>query len=294
MSYGFDYQGKLMRPPSEADSILIQVTLGCSHNKCAFCNAYNDKKLFAIKPEATLTKDFAFAKDNCRRQNRVFLMDGDALIIPHKRLVWILEQIKIHLPWVTRVSLYANGKGVRSKTDAQLRELASLGLTMAYFGVESGHAPTLQWIQKGSTAEQLITAGQRLEAAGIEASVTLLLGIAGRANSLAHAKATAELLNKMQPSYMGTLSVIPMPGTKLMQEMEAGRFELPTPQEILLELKTLIENIDLPKGIFRANHASNYLSIKTTFPHGKAAALKTLEAALAGDIDLKPEWFRAL
>ena len=129
---GFDYQGNLMRPPSEHDSILIQATVGCSHNKCAFCNAYRDKRPFIIKPQETILRDLAFASKYCRRQSRVFLMDGDALIIPQKRLVWTLEQIREKLPWVTRVGLYANGKSIRAKSDADLRELASLGLGIAY------------------------------------------------------------------------------------------------------------------------------------------------------------------
>lgn len=291
---GFDYQGNLMRPPSEADSILIQATLGCSHNKCAFCNAYRDKRLFAIKPRETILRDLAFAARCCRRQTRVFLMDGDALIMPQKRLVWTLEQIREKLPWVTRVGLYANGKSVRSKSDAELRELAALGLGIAYFGVESGDDETLRRIRKGSTAEQLIREGRRLEDAGIANSVTVLLGIAGTERSLEHARATGRVLTAMDPSYVGALSVIVMPGTELAREQDAGTFTLPAPLDLLRELHEMVEYTDLSHGLFRANHASNYLPLKITYPDGKAAGLKTIEAALAGEIRLKPEWFRAL
>lgn len=291
---GFDYQGNLMRPPSEADSILIQATLGCSHNKCAFCNAYRDKRLFAIKPQETILRDLAFAAKRCRRQTRVFLMDGDALIMPQKRLVWTLEQIHEKLPWVTRVGLYANGKSVRSKSDAELRELAALGLGIAYFGVESGDDETLRRIRKGSTSEQLIREGRRLEDAGIAASVTVLLGIAGTERSLEHARATGRVLTAMDPSYVGALSVIVMPDTELAREQDAGTFVLPSPLELLRELHEMVEYTDLSHGLFRANHASNYLPLKITYPDGKAAGLKTIEAALAGEIRLKPEWFRAL
>lgn len=291
---GFDYQGNLMRPPSEHDSILIQATLGCSHNKCAFCNAYRDKRLFGIKPRETILRDLAFAARHCRRQTRVFLMDGDALIMPQKRLVWTLEQIREKLPWVTRVGLYANGKSVRGKTDEELRELARLGLGIAYFGVESGDDVTLKRINKGSTAEQLIREGRRLEDAGIANSVTVLLGIAGRERSLEHARATGRVLTAMDPSYVGALSVIVMPGTPLAQAQAEGSFDLPAPMELMAELREMVEYTDLSRGLFRANHASNYLPLKITYPEGKAAALKTIDAALAGEISLKPEWFRAL
>lgn len=292
--HGFDYQGNLMRPPSEHDSILIQATLGCSHNKCAFCNAYRDKRLFSIKPQETILRDLAFAAKYCRRQSRVFLMDGDALIMPQKRLVWTLEQIREKLPWVTRVGLYANGKSVRNKTDADLRELARLGLGIAYFGVESGDDVTLARINKGSTADQLIREGRRLEDAGIPASVTVLLGIGGRERSLEHARATGRVLTAMDPSYVGALSVIVMPHTPLAESLERGAFQLPDPMELMQELREMIAHTDMTHGLFRSNHASNYLSLKISYPEGKAAALKTVDAALAGDIALKPEWSRAL
>ncbi len=291
---GFDYQGNLMRPPSEADSILIQATLGCSHNKCTFCNAYRDKKIFGIKPQETILRDLAFAARHCRRQTRVFLMDGDVLIMPQKRLVWILEQIREKLPQVTRVGLYANGKSVRNKTDAELRQLAELGLGIAYFGVESGDDLTLRRINKGSSAAQLIREGRRLEDAGIANSVTVLLGIAGRERSLEHARATGRVLTAMDPSYVGALSVIVMAGTELAQEQAAGTFVLPQPMELLAELREMVEYTDLSHGLFRANHASNYLPLKITYPEGKAEGLGIIDAALAGEIRLKPEWFRAL
>ncbi len=293
-SEGFDYQGDIMRPPSEHDSILIQATVGCSHNKCAFCNAYRDKRPFVIKPQETLLKDFAFAAKYCRRQSRVFLMDGDALIIPQKRLVWILEQIREKLPWVTRVGLYANGKSIRMKSDADLRELARLGLGIAYLGVESGDNVTLKRICKGSTAEQLIQEGRRLEDAGIAASVTVLLGIAGRERSHIHAQETGRVLTAMDPSYVGALSVIVMPDTPLAAQQVRGEFVMPSPHELLYELRKMVVHTDLSHGLFRANHASNYLPLKISYPGGKDAGLRTIDAAIQGKIDLKPEWYRVL
>lgn len=291
---GFDYQGNIMRPPSEHESILIQATVGCSHNKCAFCNAYRDKRPFVIKAPEIILHDLDFASRYCRRQTRVFLMDGDALVMPQKRLVWTLERIREKLPWVTRVGIYANGKSVRGKTDAELRELAELGLGIAYFGVESGDDVTLKRICKGSTAEQLLREGRRLEEAGIAASVTVLLGIGGQERSLEHARATGRLLTAMDPSYVGALSVIIMRGTPLAEEAAKGIFQLPEPVELIRELREMVASTDLSHGLFCSNHASNYLSLKITYPGGKEEALHTLDAALAGDIPLKPEWFRAL
>lgn len=283
-----------MRPPSEHDSILIQATVGCSHNKCAFCNAYRDKHPFIIKSPEIILRDLDFASRYCRRQTRVFLMDGDALIMPQKRLVWTLEQIQEKLPWVRRVGLYANRKSVCGKTDAELRELARLGLGIAYFGVESGDDVTLKRICKGSTAEQLLREGRRLEEAGITNSATVLLGIGGRERSLEHARATGHLLSAMDPSYVGALSVIVMPGTPLAEDVAKGIFQLPEPLDLMRELRELVAYTELSHGLFCSNHASNYLALKIVYPGGKEAALQTIDAALAGDIPLKPEWFRAL
>jgi len=290
---GFDYQGLIIRPPSEADSILLQVTLGCSHNKCTFCGTYKDKR-FAIKDEETVLQDLAFAQKYCRRQDRVFLMDGDALIIPQKRLVWLLDQIREKLPWVRRVGAYANHKSIKMKSDEDLAQLKSKGLGILYYGVESGDDETLQRIRKGATAESLIVQGRRVIEAGITLSVTVLLGIAGRERSLEHARATGELLSKMDPDFVGALTVMVIPGTPLAEEQAAGRWTLPSPREILVELGEMVRTTRLSQGLFFSNHASNYLPLKIRYPDGQAQALKLIDAALSGRLALKPEWMRAL
>jgi len=290
---GFDYQGLIIRPPSEADSILLQVTLGCSHNKCTFCGTYNDKR-FAIKDEETVLQDLAFAQKYCRRQDRVFLMDGDALIIPQKRLVWLLDQIREKLPWVRRVGTYANHKSIKMKSDEDLAQLKSKGLGILYYGVESGDDETLQRIRKGATAESLIVQGRRVIEAGITLSVTVLLGIAGRERSLEHARATGELLSKMDPDFVGALTVMVIPGTPLAEEQAAGRWTLPSPREILVELGEMVRTTRLSQGLFFSNHASNYLPLKIRYPDGQAQALQLIDAALSGRLALKPEWMRAL
>jgi len=291
---GFDYVGHVMRPPSEHDSILIQAAIGCSHNRCTFCNAYRDKPLFRIKDKAIVLNDLAYAARHCRHMPRVFLMDGDALILPQKHLVWILEQIREQLPWVTRVGLYANAKSIRMKSDEELNALRELGLGIAYLGVESGDDVTLRRIDKGSDAATLIEQGRRLEAAGIAASITVLLGIAGPERSLEHARETGRVLTAMDPSYVGALSVMVAPGTPLHDEMERGAFQVPGPYDVLRELREMVEHTDLSRGMFMSNHASNYLPLRVVYPDGKAGALRAIDAALNGQINLRPEWYRAL
>jgi radical SAM superfamily enzyme YgiQ (UPF0313 family) len=290
---GFDYQGFVIRPPSEAHSILIQVTLGCSHNKCTFCGTYKDKR-FAIKSDDIILRDLTFAQKHCRRQDRVFLMDGDVMVIPQKRLVWILEKIREMLPWVKRVGVYANSKSVKMKSDEDLRQLKELGLGIAYYGVESGDDVVLEKICKGGDHAKLVEQGRRIIEAGMKISVTVLLGIGGRERSLEHARETGRLLTEMDPDYVGALTVMVIPGTPLADEMDQGRFTLMEPPEILQELREMIAHTDLSKGMFFSNHASNYLPIKVRYPDGKDKALEVIDAALDGRVGLKPEWMRAL
>ena len=290
---GFDYQGFVMRPPSEADSILIQLTLGCSHNKCNFCNAYKDKR-FALKPQEILERDIAFAERRCQRQNRLFLMDGDALAAPQERWEWMLEQIRTRLPWVTRVGTYANSKSVKHKTDEQLATLQKMGLGIAYYGVESGDDETLAWMDKGADSQRLIEQALRLKAAGIRLSITVLLGIAGPERSLEHARATGRLLTAIDPEYVGALTVMVMPDTPLEAALNSGAFRLPSPQEALAELREMVACTNLSNGLFMSNHASNYLPVRIQYPHGKESALRQLDAAVEGTTHLRSEWMRRL
>lgn len=290
---GMHYEGSCIRPPSEAYSILLQVTLGCSHNKCAFCGSYKDKR-FGIKDENTILSDILFASRYMKRQDRLFLMDGDALIIPQKRLTWILDRIKEHLPWVRRVGTYANAKSVKMKSPEELAELREKGLGIAYLGVESGDEEILKEINKGTGAQNLIAMGRKVKEAGIKLSVTVLLGIAGQERSLRHAKATGELLIAMDPNYIGALTVMLVPGTPLYEDYREGRFRLMEEREILMELREMIVHTNLTRGLFFSNHASNYLPIKARLPKGKQEALDMIDSALRGEIGLRPEWSRGL
>lgn len=290
---GMHYEGTIIRPPSEALSILLQVTLGCSHNKCTFCGTYKDKR-FTIKDDQTIMADIRFASKYMGNQHRLFLMDGDGLIIPQRKLVWILEMIKEHLPWVRRVGAYANAKSVKMKSDEDLLELKEKGLGILYLGVESGDNQTLRKVCKGTMAENLIKQGQRIKAAGIKLSVTVLLGIAGRANSLKHARATGRLLSAMDPNYIGALTVMILPNTPLDDDCRAGRFELPDTRELLVELREMFKHTHLSGGLFMSNHASNYLPVKARLPKDREKTLALIDGALRGEIDLKPEWMRGL
>ncbi len=287
------YEGMIIRPPSEANSILLQVTLGCSHNKCTFCGSYKDKR-FTIKNDDIILEDILFASRYMKNQHRVFLIDGDALIIPQEKLVWILDKIKEYLPWVRRVGTYANAKSIRMKTDDELLELKEKGLGIVYLGVESGDNETLKRVRKGTSAENLLIQGQRIKKAGIKLSVTVLLGIAGREGSYRHAQATGRLLSEMEPDYVGALTVMIIPGTPLAEDVEAGRFELMDQRELLLELREMFRCTDMRKGLFMANHASNYLPIRARMPRDKEKVLALIDAALRGEVALKPEWMRAL
>ncbi len=292
-SEGMHYEGNCIRPPSEAHSILLQVTLGCSHNKCTFCGTYKDKR-FRIKDNEIILSDILFASKYMKRQDRVFLMDGDALIIPQRRLMWILDKIKEHLPWVRRVGAYANSKSIKMKSLEELIELRENGLRILYLGVETGHEQTLKEIHKGTSAQNLINRGKKVKEAGIKLSVTVLLGIAGRDRSLEHARATGELLSAMDPNYVGALTVMLIPGTPLDEDYRKGDFQLLDEKELLLELREMIAHTNLTRGLFFSNHASNYLPVKAKLPKGKQEALDLIDRALQGDIGLRPEWLRAL
>lgn len=287
------YEGNIIRPPSEANSILLQITVGCSRNKCTFCGAYKGER-FRIKPDSVILSDIDFAETYCRRQRRVFLCDGDALIVPQKRLLGILLEIERRLPWVTRVGAYANCKSLKMKTLDELKELNTHGLGILYMGLETGDDVTLKKINKGATSQEMIQMGKKARAAGIKLSITVLLGIAGKSRSDMHARETGRVLTAIDPEYVGALTLMLIPGTPLYQDYREGKFFLLEPDEMLNELKTMIAATDLSKGLFHANHASNYLPIRARLPKDKAKTLSLIDEALAGKIDLKPEFLRAL
>ena len=288
-----DYQDTIYRPPSEASSILLQVTTGCSHNKCSFCGMYKGQR-FTLKDEATVLADIDYAARHFPHAKRLFLCDGDALILPQARLVDLLTRIREQLPRVERVGIYANTKNLRAKSVDDLKTLRALGLGIVYMGLESGDDATLAAMHKGADAAEMIAAGRKVREAGLPLSLTVLLGIAGEERSLEHAEATGRVLTAIDPEYVGALSLMLEPGTSLYADWQAGRFVPPGPLAILRELRAMIAATTLSHGLFHANHASNYLPVRARLPEDKERTLALLDRALAGEVDLRPEFMRAL
>lgn len=288
------YVGPVFRPPSEADSLIIQATLGCSHNKCAFCGSYLTKR-FRVRSMKEIRADLRDARSMGPVQ-RIFLADGDALCIPQKRLVEILEAVNHELPYVERVGIYGNARDVLRKSVEELRTLKDLKLGIIYLGLETGDRELLAKIRKGATYEQMIQAARRVKEAGILLSVTVLLGIGGTELSTRHARETARILTEMDPDYVGALSVILVPGTPLHREFEEGRFTMPDPFGLIEELRIMIEESSFTSCVFRSNHASNYLPVKATLPRDKAAILRAIDSVLHTKDSrmLRPEFLRAL
>lgn len=287
------YQGNIYRPPSEAYSILLQVTTGCTHNKCTFCGMYKDAR-FSIKDDQTIMADIDFASVHCRHQDRLFLCDGDALMVRQDRLIKILSAIRKKLPWVTRVGIYANSKSIKRKSGEDLRELYEHGLKIAYMGLETGDDVTLKNINKGADSQRMIEMGKKLRKSGMKLSITVLLGIGGKERSHIHARETGRVLSAIDPDYVGALSLMLTPGTPLYDSANRGDFVLPGSMEMLGELAVMIESTDLTDGYFHANHASNYLPIKAKLPMDKATTLEKIRLALQGKVTLKPEYMRGL
>ncbi len=288
-----NYDGNIIRPPSEADSIILQVTVGCSHNHCTFCGAYKDKQ-FRIRSEEEVAENIGFAARYCGRQHKVFLADGDALILSQRRLTALFRQIKFQLPQVRRISLYGNAKAICSKSIEQLQELKELGLDRIYMGLESGDDAVLTRVRKGETAASMISAAQKVAGAGIFLSVTVLLGLGGRDLSQRHAQATGKVLSAMAPRQIAALTLMPLAGTPLGDQVENGDFLLPDALSMLKELKEMVTFIDCDKVQFMANHASNYLPISGRLSRDKDAILATIDQAMNGRIALTPEFYRAL
>lgn len=295
-----DYIGHLFRPPSEADSLLLQVTVGCSHNGCTYCGMYRDPvQRFRLKSPDVIARDLdeaaAYDRD-VEPIRRVFLCDGDALVLPTKRLLEILGQLRERLPHARRVGIYGDARTILRKSDDELAALRAAGLGIVYHGAESGDDEVLRRVDKGSTAAEAALAAAALRRAGIRHSVMVMLGIGGVERSREHAEATARLLTAMDPPFVGALTTTLVPGTPLFAEAEAGRFALPDPWGMLVELRELIAGSMLTRCRFHANHASNYVPLSLNLPADRDLGLATLDALLRerDRSRLKPEHWRGL
>ncbi len=287
------YEGKLYRPPSEAYSLIIQATIGCSHNKCTFCSMYKEDK-FKIRPTEEIIEDLYLGRKYYKNSRRIFLADGDALIIKTRELIKILKVIKNIFPECERVGIYGSPKSVLLKSKEELEELRDLGLGIIYLGLESGSDRILKDIKKGVKSGEMIEAGKKIKDSNIKSSVTLISSIGGKENSMEHALESAKVLNAMEPDYIGLLTLLLEEGTELYEDVQSGKLQLLDPKEILLETKSLVKNLEIENCIFRSNHASNYLSLRGTLMEDKELILRQIEEGLKyGDYEEK-EIYRRL
>jgi len=285
----------IFRPPSEADSLILQVTVGCSYNRCTFCGAYQGKS-FRIKRFEEVKEDIDEVSSYGAKIQRVFLADGDALIIPQKELLQILNYMKEKIRGLERVGIYANAKDILRKELEELKTLREAGIGIIYLGLESGNKEILRRIKKNPTIDQMIEAAKRVKESGILLSVTVILGLGGIEGSKAHAEDTAKVLSEMDPDYVGALSLMIVPGTPIEKEIKTGQLVLPTPFGLIEELEIMIENSRFTNCFFASNHASNYLPLRIRMPEEKEEALKRIREVLRrrDPALLRPEYYRAL
>lgn len=289
------YELPIFRPPSEAFSLILQITIGCSHNACTFCGAYRGKK-FRVKTWDEIEQDIAEASIEFKGINRIFLADGDALAVKTDLLLKILDRLYSSFPGLERVGIYAGPKDILAKSESELSELRRHGLKILYMGLESGSDRILKDIRKGVTAAQMVEAGKKALAAGFDLSVTIITGLGGQELWEEHAVETARIASAIDPTYLASLTLIVVPGTPLEQKVKRGEFKLLTPWQTLQELKLLIENLSLTNCVYRANHASNYLPLKGVLNRDKKALLSLLNKALEhpDEVTLRPEYARGL
>ena len=287
------YYGSVYRPPSEAYSLIVQVTYGCSHNTCAFCSMYKDKR-FALRPLEEVLEDFRLARRMYERVGRVFLADGDALVRKAADLYAILDAVRELFPECERVTCYASPSSIRVRTDGELRTLREKGLTMVYMGLESGSDRVLERMRKGHAAAEIVDMGRKVRRNGIALSVTAITGLGGPDLLEEHAVETARAFNEMNPEYIGLLTLMVEPGTPLYDWVRDGTFRLLDRVQVLEETRLLVSALDSPGSVFRMNHASNYLSLRGTLNGDKEAMLSEIARAREDLSRLRPEGWRAL
>ncbi len=288
------YVGDVYRPPSEAYSLIVQATIGCTHNKCSFCKMFKEKR-FQTRPTEDIIADFAWARKRYRSVPRIFLADANALCLKTDKLMPILTYIEETFPECERVTIYGRASDILRKTEDELRQLREHGLTMVYIGAESGSDKVLEMCRKGETRQQLIDAVKRIEKVGIKASVTFISGLAGKDGWEDHAIQTGTMITEMNASYVSLLTLLVDPQAPMYEDIQSGRLKLLTPQEVLAETHLMLENANPEKTcIFRSNHASNYLSLKGDLPQDRDRFLAQIEAAMKNTGMLKDERFRLL
>lgn len=289
------YEGNIYRPPGERRSYLLQTTIGCSNNTCTFCNMYLEKR-FRVRPMTEIFEDIRMARDYYGdKLRRVFLCDGDAIVMKTQDLLDILKMLYDTFPNLEKVTTYAGPRSTLSKTPDELRALREAGLARAYLGVETGWDDLLHRVKKGVDAAEMLEAGVRLREAGMDLWVMVILGLGGGGEaSLRHIEETVAMMNTMRPRHLSALTLTIPEGTELYEDHRAGRFQLISPAESLLEIRRLVEVLTCDPLHFTCDHASNYLPLKGSLPQDREKFLALLDGALAGEHALRPEWTRGL
>ena len=278
-----DYDTPVFRPPSEAESFILRVTRGCAHNSCTYCNMYRGVKFEKLSDDQIMRQIAMAYSTDAEGVRRVFLADGDALVLPTERLLNILAVLKKYFPNLERVSSYAAPRDILAKSVEELTELRRAGLALLYYGMESGDAQTLKDIRKGVNDKQSIEAGKRVIAAGMKLSIMIILGIAGKEGSTRHALATAHAINEIKPTMLSALSLMLYRGSELKEQFERGEFHPLTPAQLMEELKLIMEHVDLPESehmIFRSNHVSNYIRLAATLPRDKEQLMSDIDRSI--------------
>lgn len=271
------YEGTVYRPPSEAHSLIVQITVGCAHNTCTFCTMYKDKK-FRIRPKDAVLADFEEAAMMYGPHiRRIFLADGDALVVKTADLLDILDFIRVKFPNLERVTAYGTARDILHKSKEELRQLKMAGLDMVYMGIESGDPQILADIRKGVSREQLGEAGRKLAECGIMCSATLISGLGGRQRLREHAVASASLISEIKPAYVGFLTLMIDRDAPIYPRIESGELALLDPEDIVEEMRLFLENVDSEGTVFRANHASNYVIVKGTLNRDIPAMMAYLD-----------------
>lgn len=288
------YEGDIYRPPGEWRSYLLQATIGCSHNACTFCGMYKDKR-YRVRPLQEILEDIDMAKEYYGELTRVFICDGDAIAMPTEDLLQILHKLRENFPTLERVTIYASPNGTLAKTPEELKALREAGLGRAYLGVETGSDSLLGAINKGVDAPGMLKAGQMLVESGMDLWTIVLMGLAGDGESRTdHVPATVEMINQMKPQHISAMTYNPVPGTKLYRDIQAGRFQMMSAEEALVETRMLVEGLNVPGIHFTSNHASNYLPLKGTLPDDREKFLKMLDGALVGEVRIRKERMRGI
>lgn len=290
-----EYVNPFFRPPSEAKSFILQATIGCSHNQCTYCAMYRkEEQKFRVRPMDEIKAIIDAANESGQITGRVFIADGNALVLSQKKLLEMMEYLREKCPRVDRIRMYANVGDILRKGVDNLKELKALGLDMVYIGFESGDDIVLERIKKGANHEETVKASRMLKEAGIMNSAMVLLGMGGVERSLEHAEATGKLLTGCDPEYVGALSLQLRPGAPLYEQWERGEFELPEKFQMIKELEVLVDNTELTDGYFFSNHISNYLPVKAKFPRDKEEVLQQIRTVLnSGDESLlRPDYYR--